>query len=106
MLYVNSKGADQPGQTHSLISALFALGNYDIFVAVPATNKASMLCLVFVAEQTGKFEPRLVANLENWSRGYTIFFMLNSNEHDIATAHKNKMQKKYILFLQALYLSC
>ena len=74
MLYVNSKGTYQPGQTHSLISALFALGNYDIFVAVPATSKASMLCLVFVAEQTDSFDPRLIANLENWSRGYIFYF--------------------------------
>ena len=98
MLYVNSKVADQPGPTHSPITVLFALGNNDILIAVPATSKAPILCLVFVAEQTDRFEPRLVANLENWSRGYTIFFMPDSNEHDIATAHKNKMQ--------ALYLSC
>ena len=55
MLYVNSQGAGQPGQTPSLINALFALGKNDIFVAVPATNKTSMLCLVFEAEQTDRF---------------------------------------------------
>ena len=28
-------------------------------------------------------------NLETWRQGYKTFFMLNSTEHEISTAHKN-----------------
>ena len=29
-----------------------------------------------------------------WPRGYKTFFMLNSTEHEISTAHKNKNTNK------------
>ena len=33
------------------------------------------------------------------SRGYKTFFMLNSTEHEISAAHKNKNAEKYRYFL-------
>ena len=46
----------------------------------------------------------------SWPQGYEKNFMLNSTEHKISTAHKNKNAEKdkYFLLLrsQMMYLSC
>ena len=38
-------------------------------------------------------------NLEAWLRGYKTFFMLNSTEYEISTAHKTKIPTKKFLAL-------
>ena len=45
--------------------------------------------------------------LEVWPGGYKTFFMLDSTEHEISTAHKTKMQEKIgISCSHLMYLSC
>ena len=40
----------------------------------------------------------LVCCVQVWPRGYKTFFMLNSTEHEISNAHKNKNIKKLGFF--------
>ena len=42
----------------------------------------------------------------NWPRGYKIFFILNSVEHEILNAHKYKNIEKFGIFQAQLSLEC
>ena len=61
----NSEGADEPAHSRSLIRA-FAIRTHN-------DRTHHMKC----------------TKCESRPRGYNTFFMLNSTEHEISTAHKN-----------------
>ena len=61
-----------------------------------------------VMEQPKSFSPEL--NIKQSREVIKLFFILNSTEHEISTAHKNLNAKNERLFLisnsQVLHLSC
>ena len=53
------------------------------------------------AKHSHEFEMKITGSFksnEAWPRGYKTFFVLNSIEHEILTAHKYKYIKKFSLF--------
>ena len=70
---------------------LFLEGMEVVKTAVRQAREANVF-LVFVVLDNPLNKVRLLYVI--WTRGYKTIFVLNSNEHEISTAHKTKMLKK------------
>ena len=70
--------------TLQIVSFLVCLGKLTVYV-----KKFSPFIMVTQHQQTLLRENLITTNLQNRSRGYKTFFMLNSTEHEISTVHKN-----------------
>ena len=75
---------------------LFLEGMEVVKTAVRQAREANVF-LVFVVLDNPLNKVRLLYAI--WTRGYKTFFMLNSTEHEISTAHKTKMLKKIKIVL-------
>ena len=65
--------------------------NFECFSNVMALDMSAHLFLFFFSTKTyvmGIVLLRTQKLCYNWARGYETFFMLNSTEHEISSAHK------------------